>query len=112
MKSRDEPESATKAQPVIPVFPGSKPTQSSGKPAPPAKADPPSKPAGRPKPAPRPKPTARARPDTVGPTEPPAGETTCPQRCKRTGTLQSNFCASDFGELPFPSPVGGDTPPP
>ncbi|XP_039428399.1 procollagen C-endopeptidase enhancer 1 isoform X2 [Corvus cornix cornix] len=29
------------------------------------------------------------------PTTPPAG-TPCPQRCRRAGTLQSNFCSSDF----------------
>ncbi|NXO13455.1 PCOC1 endopeptidase, partial [Oriolus oriolus] len=29
------------------------------------------------------------------PTAPPAG-TPCPQRCRRAGTLQSNFCSSDF----------------
>ncbi|XP_058037328.1 procollagen C-endopeptidase enhancer 1 [Ahaetulla prasina] len=95
MKSQDEPVDATRAQPVIPVFPGSKPTQASRKPVPP-KPKPPSKPAGRPKPPPRPKPTAQARPDTAGPTTSTAGEVTCPQRCKRTGTLQTNFCASDF----------------
>lgn len=26
------------------------------------------------------------------------GETLCPDRCRRTGTLLSNFCASDFGK--------------
>ncbi|XP_032091371.1 procollagen C-endopeptidase enhancer 1 [Thamnophis elegans] len=95
MKSQDEPVDATRAQPVIPVFPGAKPTQSSRKPGPP-KPKPPSKPAGRPKPAPRPKPTAQGRSEAAAPTVPTAGEVTCPQRCKRTGNLQTNFCASDF----------------
>lgn len=73
MKSHDEPVDATRAQPVIPVFPGSKPTQTSRKPVPP-NPKPPIKPAGRPKPAPRPKPTAQARPDAAGPTTPAAGK--------------------------------------
>ncbi|NXC92403.1 PCOC1 endopeptidase, partial [Cercotrichas coryphoeus] len=30
------------------------------------------------------------------PTAPPASGTPCPQRCRRAGTLQSNFCSSDF----------------
>ncbi|NXI08406.1 PCOC1 endopeptidase, partial [Irena cyanogastra] len=28
--------------------------------------------------------------------EPPAPAAPCPQRCRRAGTLQSNFCSSDF----------------
>ncbi|XP_039180727.1 procollagen C-endopeptidase enhancer 1 [Crotalus tigris] len=95
MKGRDEPVDTARAQPVIPVFPGSKPTQASRKPVP-AKPKPAGKPAGPPKPTPRPKPTAQALPDAAGPTTPTAGQVTCPQRCKRTGNMQSNFCASDF----------------
>uniref|UniRef100_A0A8C3DLW3 Procollagen C-endopeptidase enhancer n=1 Tax=Corvus moneduloides TaxID=1196302 RepID=A0A8C3DLW3_CORMO len=39
----------------------------------------------------KPPPSPKAGP----PTTPPAG-TPCPQRCRRAGTLQSNFCSSDF----------------
>lgn len=51
---------------------------------------PPAKPrgAGKGKPPPGPK--------TGPPTAPPAEGTPCPQRCRRAGTLQSNFCSSDF----------------
>ncbi|NWV34124.1 PCOC1 endopeptidase, partial [Grantiella picta] len=34
-------------------------------------------------------------PKAEPPTAPPLG-TPCPQRCRRSGTLQSNFCSSDF----------------
>ncbi|KAL7982930.1 hypothetical protein Chor_013536 [Crotalus horridus] len=95
MKGRDEPVDTARAQPVIPVFPGSKPTQASRKPVP-AKPKPAGKPAGPLKPTLLPKPTAQAFPDAAGPTTPTAGQVTCPQRCKRTGNMQSNFCASDF----------------
>lgn len=73
MKGRDEPVDTARAQPAIPVFPGSKPTQASRKPVP-AKPKPAAKPAGPPKPAPRPKPTAQALPDAAGPTTPTAGK--------------------------------------
>lgn len=43
------------------------------------------------------------------PTAPPDPGTPCPQRCRRAGTLQSNFCSSDFGENP-PKKTGGRTP--
>ncbi|NXJ26945.1 PCOC1 endopeptidase, partial [Dicrurus megarhynchus] len=39
----------------------------------------------------KPPPGPKAGPPTV----PPAGSP-CPQRCRRAGTLQSNFCSSDF----------------
>ncbi|XP_027568212.2 procollagen C-endopeptidase enhancer 1 isoform X2 [Pipra filicauda] len=54
---------------------------------------PPSKPrgGGKGKPAPSPKP---GPPPTAPPG--PAGTPPCPQRCRRAGTLQSNFCSSDF----------------
>ncbi|NXT97734.1 PCOC1 endopeptidase, partial [Buphagus erythrorhynchus] len=35
-------------------------------------------------------------PKVEPPTAPPALGTPCPQRCRRAGTLQSNFCSSDF----------------
>ncbi|NXM49149.1 PCOC1 endopeptidase, partial [Gymnorhina tibicen] len=50
---------------------------------------PPTKPRGGGKGKPPPSPKAEP------PTAPPAG-TPCPQRCRRAGTLQSNFCSSDF----------------
>ncbi|XP_043933037.1 procollagen C-endopeptidase enhancer 2-like isoform X2 [Protopterus annectens] len=54
---------------------------------------------GTPKPKPKPKPTKKTqvskvdveshRPDEVT-------QATCQERCKKTGTIQSNFCSSDF----------------
>ena len=41
---------------------------------------------------------AKASPPTPPQTQPPPTATPCPQRCRRTGTLQSNFCSSDWGE--------------
>ncbi|XP_033026445.1 procollagen C-endopeptidase enhancer 1 [Lacerta agilis] len=85
-KSPDEAVDKGVSQPTGRVFPGSKPDQPGRKPA-----------APKPKPAPRPKPTPKPRPSPTRPTAPPAtGEITCPEKCRRTGTLQSNFCASDF----------------
>ncbi|XP_063157837.1 procollagen C-endopeptidase enhancer 1 isoform X1 [Candoia aspera] len=95
MKGRDELVDTTQAQPTGPVFPGSKPTQTGRQPIP-AKPKPASRPGGPTRPARPLKPTPQAPPEAVGPTTPAAGQITCPERCKRTGTLQSNFCASDF----------------
>ncbi|KAI1229691.1 Procollagen C-endopeptidase enhancer 1, partial [Lamprotornis superbus] len=55
---------------------------------------PPTKPRGGGKGKPPPSPKVEP------PTAPPALGTPCPQRCRRAGTLQSNFCSSDFGEKP------------
>ncbi|XP_063281316.1 LOW QUALITY PROTEIN: procollagen C-endopeptidase enhancer 1 [Prinia subflava] len=52
----------------------------------------PAKPRGGGKGKPPPLPDPKAGP----PTAPPAPGTPCPQRCRRSGTLQSNFCSSDF----------------
>ncbi|NXX79726.1 PCOC1 endopeptidase, partial [Urocolius indicus] len=35
-------------------------------------------------------------PAPVATSSPPVTAAPCPQRCRRTGTLQSNFCGSDF----------------
>ncbi|XP_062368193.1 procollagen C-endopeptidase enhancer 1 [Cinclus cinclus] len=51
---------------------------------------PPTKPRGGGKGKPPPSPKAGT------PTAPPALGAPCPQRCRRAGTLQSNFCSSDF----------------
>ncbi|XP_056359328.1 procollagen C-endopeptidase enhancer 1 isoform X2 [Oenanthe melanoleuca] len=51
---------------------------------------PPQKPRGGGKGKPPPSPKAGT------PTAPPASGTPCPQRCRRAGTLQSNFCSSDW----------------
>ncbi|XP_068785635.1 procollagen C-endopeptidase enhancer 1 [Struthio camelus] len=82
MKSRSEaagsaPESAPKPPPAAGVFPGAKPKNK----PPPGKG-----PKG-------PGPTAKAAPEPPTAAAPAAE---CPQRCRRTGTMQSNFCASDF----------------
>nr|XP_033781487.1 procollagen C-endopeptidase enhancer 1 [Geotrypetes seraphini] len=61
------------------------------------------KPTTRPKPTDRPKPTRNEKAPqpkvpsstpTKAPAKPPA--TQCPQRCQKKGTLQSNFCSSEF----------------
>ncbi|XP_062813404.1 procollagen C-endopeptidase enhancer 1 [Anolis carolinensis] len=75
-------------RPEGPVFPGSKPGKKPLAPKPPKPAPKPPKAAGPgPKPSPRPRPT---------PTAPATDEAECPQRCRRMGTLQSNFCDRDF----------------
>ncbi|KAJ6654877.1 hypothetical protein lerEdw1_006348 [Lerista edwardsae] len=87
VKSRSElPVDGAGPKPPGRVFPGRKPA--------PPKPAPPSKPRAPPKPAP--KPTPKPRPKAEPPTGPSTGETLCPDRCRRTGTLLSNFCASDF----------------
>nr|XP_014424835.1 procollagen C-endopeptidase enhancer 1 [Pelodiscus sinensis] len=90
MKSHSEAtDKATKPAPGI--FPGSKPGQPSTKPAP-------AKPAVKPKPVPepKPKPTTRALPEAEPPTTQTPAKAQCPQKCRRSGSLQSNFCANDF----------------
>ncbi|XP_053115470.1 procollagen C-endopeptidase enhancer 1 isoform X2 [Hemicordylus capensis] len=83
VKSRNELVDTAASKPTGRVFPGAKPAQPGRKPT-----------APRPKPA---KPTPKPRPQAPAPTAASTGEvTTCPERCRRTGTLQSNFCASDF----------------
>ncbi|KAJ7313311.1 hypothetical protein JRQ81_004600 [Phrynocephalus forsythii] len=84
MKDPSELVDGSSARPPARVFPGSKPVQPVRKSVAPKPK--PARPAARPKPAPKPRPTAAAVTDEV----------VCPQRCRRTGTLQSNFCASDF----------------
>ncbi|XP_067411155.1 procollagen C-endopeptidase enhancer 1 [Emydura macquarii macquarii] len=83
IRSRSElPDKASK--PSAGVFPGSKPGRAG------------TKPAGKPKPAPEPKPTTRALPEAEPPSAPTLAKAPCPQKCRRTGSLQSNFCANDF----------------
>ncbi|XP_041321273.1 procollagen C-endopeptidase enhancer 1-like, partial [Pyrgilauda ruficollis] len=48
-------------------------------------------------PAPKPRGGPKAKPTPAPKAEPPTAAP-CPQRCRRAGTLQSNFCSSDFGE--------------
>uniref|UniRef100_A0ABM5EJQ1 Procollagen C-endopeptidase enhancer 1 isoform X1 n=2 Tax=Pogona vitticeps TaxID=103695 RepID=A0ABM5EJQ1_9SAUR len=84
MKDRTELVDQSSSKPPVRVFPGSKPGQPVRKPVAP-KPKPPAKPAPVPKPAPKPQPAGEATDEVV-----------CPERCRRTGTLQSNFCASDF----------------
>ncbi|XP_061445360.1 procollagen C-endopeptidase enhancer 1 [Rhineura floridana] len=83
------------SQPGGRVFPGSKPAQPDRKPLPP-KVKPASNPAAPAKPAPGPKPNPKPRPSGTEPTATDPDEVSCPQQCRRTGTLQSNFCSSDF----------------
>ncbi|XP_077171498.1 procollagen C-endopeptidase enhancer 1 [Paroedura picta] len=73
------------------VFPGTKPAEPGNRP-PPSKPKPTSKPAGRPKLPPG----RRPRPDGGAPPVSSPNDLTCPPQCRRTGTLQSNFCTSDF----------------
>ncbi|XP_074839103.1 procollagen C-endopeptidase enhancer 1 [Carettochelys insculpta] len=72
-----EPDVAAKPPPG--VFPGSKPGQAGAKT--PSKA----------KPAPQPKPTAGTSPEGQTP-----AKVQCPQKCRRSGSLQSHFCANNF----------------
>ncbi|XP_041342648.1 procollagen C-endopeptidase enhancer 1-like [Pyrgilauda ruficollis] len=46
-------------------------------------------------PAPKPRGGPKAKPTPAPKAEPPTAAP-CPQRCRRAGTLQSNFCSSDF----------------
>ncbi|XP_037982064.1 procollagen C-endopeptidase enhancer 1 [Motacilla alba alba] len=56
----------------------------------------PATPAAPATPAPKPRGGPKAKPPPGPPkAEPPTGAP-CPQRCRRAGTLQSNFCSSDF----------------
>ncbi|XP_053860784.1 procollagen C-endopeptidase enhancer 1 isoform X1 [Malaclemys terrapin pileata] len=73
---------ATKPAPGI--FPGSKPGQAG------------TKPSGKPKPAPEPKPTVRAPPTAEPPSAQTPAKVECPQKCRRSGSLQTHFCANDF----------------
>ncbi|XP_015283378.1 PREDICTED: procollagen C-endopeptidase enhancer 1, partial [Gekko japonicus] len=92
VQSRNELVDGALPKPPSRVFPGTKPARPDGsRPAPP-KPKPSSKPAGRPKPPPVPKP----RPNGGVPTVASPSDAVCPQQCRRTGTLQSNFCTSDF----------------
>ncbi|XP_054851131.1 procollagen C-endopeptidase enhancer 1 [Eublepharis macularius] len=91
--SRNELEDKAVSRPPSRVFPGTRPTQPGSKPVP-SKPKPASKPAGPPKPASVPKP--KPQPGAAVPTATSPSDIACPQRCRRTGTLQSNFCASDF----------------
>ncbi|XP_071276419.1 procollagen C-endopeptidase enhancer 1 isoform X2 [Agelaius tricolor] len=47
-------------------------------------------------PAPKPRGGSKAKAPPGPKAEPPATAAPCPQRCRRAGTLQSNFCSSDF----------------
>ncbi|XP_042333248.1 procollagen C-endopeptidase enhancer 1 [Sceloporus undulatus] len=90
VKNRNELVDKTSSRPSGPIFPGSKPVQPGRKPLAP-KTKPASKPGGPVKPELIPKPTPKPRPTAATP-----DEVMCPQPCRRTGTLQSNFCTSDF----------------
>ncbi|XP_062993609.1 procollagen C-endopeptidase enhancer 1 [Elgaria multicarinata webbii] len=96
VKDRNELVDQGSPQPTGPIFPGSRPATPGKKPAVP-KPRPAGKPAGPAKPARGPKPTPKPQPSAERPTASSTGEApVCPQRCRRTGTLQSNFCSSDF----------------
>ncbi|XP_066426072.1 procollagen C-endopeptidase enhancer 1 [Molothrus aeneus] len=47
-------------------------------------------------PAPKPRGGSKAKAPPGPKAEPPPTAAPCPQRCRRAGTLQSNFCSSDF----------------
>ncbi|CAM4689639.1 unnamed protein product [Lepidochelys olivacea] len=76
-------EAADKAlKPAPGIFPGSKPGQAGTKPAP--------------KPKPEPKPTTWALPEAEPPSAQTPAKVQCPQKCRRSGSLQGHFCANDF----------------
>nr|XP_048689615.1 procollagen C-endopeptidase enhancer 1 [Caretta caretta] len=76
-------EAADKAlKPAPGIFPGSKPGQAGTKSAP--------------KPKPEPKPTTRAPPEAEPPSAQTPAKVQCPQKCRRSGSLQGHFCANDF----------------
>nr|XP_056719114.1 procollagen C-endopeptidase enhancer 1 [Euleptes europaea]XP_056722829.1 procollagen C-endopeptidase enhancer 1-like [Euleptes europaea] len=93
VKSRNELVDKAAPEPPSRVFPGTKPGSRPSLPRP----KPTSKPAGQPRQPPAQKPKTKPRPNGAVPTATsPPSDVVCPQQCRRTGTLQSNFCTSDF----------------